>query len=183
MLLLPPSLQPRSLLPPDGCHPSRSAVSPSHTKALLSRSPPQRGKKKETFQPLSHAFNISSFFFCRKEVNSLCQLGCNRTTASLRLREPWLPAPPGRWRNVRLTSPSRNPSCSCPPLWRPGDGVATAGTRHRGAGQAAGSSNIEERSEYCRGALDRAPRGHPGTSMDPLVWQNSFGKGDRSAAL
>lgn len=103
MPLLPPLLQPHCPLSPDGWHPSCSdqPLSLSHTEALLSRSPLQKGEKKNKyiyiFQPLSHAFNISSFFFCQKKVNSLCQLGCYCTTTSLCLRQPWLPAPPGRW--------------------------------------------------------------------------------------
>lgn len=47
--------------------------------------PLKEEKKKQLFQPLSHAINISSFFFCQKKVSSSCQLGCHLTTTY-----PWL---------------------------------------------------------------------------------------------
>lgn len=79
---------------------------------------------------------------------------------------------------ARLRSPPRNPFCSRSPPRGSGGGVAAAGTGLGRAGQAAWEEQRLRESQ----ALHRAPRGHPDTSMDPLLWQNLFGKGERSAA-
>lgn len=153
-----------------------------NTKALL-----RKEKIYIFFEPyihiyMSHAFNISSFFFCQKKVNSLRQLGCSLTTTSL--PQTALAASPSRqMANAGLRSPLHNPFFLLlpPPAaarrWG-GHGVSGRGRGQgtEGLGRLPRNCKIQDRSKMLQRSPASSSTGPPRhlngpAPVEELVWE------------